>query len=142
MNNKWDLRFLELAKHVAQWSKDPSTKVGAVIADVENRVVSVGFNGYPKDVPDINLNNREEKLAKVIHAELNAILFANRDLSNCTIYTTFVPCSQCAAAIIQSKIKRVVTTEPSPEAYARWEKSIITTHDMFSSVGAKLIYLT
>ena len=77
---KWDIRFMELAKHISSWSKDPSTKTGAVITDTRNRIVSMGFNGYPQNVPDTDLHIRETKYAKVIHAEMNAILFAHRPL--------------------------------------------------------------
>ena len=77
--DKWDLRLLGLAKHVAEWSKDPSTKVGAVIADQKHRVLSLGFNGFARGVKDLaqRLDDRETKYDMIIHAERNAILFAN-----------------------------------------------------------------
>ena len=63
MSIKWDLRFLNLAQHIAEWSKDPSTKVGAIIASPDNKVISMGFNGFPQSMSDSAecLNNREEK---------------------------------------------------------------------------------
>ncbi|MDP8268300.1 MAG: hypothetical protein P9L97_06175 [Candidatus Tenebribacter davisii] len=85
MNDKWDNRFIKLAEHIAFWSKDPSTKVGSVITD-NKRIVSLGFNGYPKGIPDDDLNNRQNKYAKVIHGELNAILFSKEDLTGFTLY--------------------------------------------------------
>ena len=112
MSEKWDRRFLELAGTVAQWSKDPRTKVGAVIVDAKNRVVSVGFNGFSRGTNDkVELYaDRELKLKQIIHAEINAILFAKQDLEGCTLYVTpLAPCTQCASAIIQSGISRVVS---------------------------------
>lgn len=111
---KWDRRYLELAELVSSWSKDPSTKVGAVIVDVNNKIVSMGFNGLPQYVPDDPevLNNRDKKYQHIIHAEMNAILTAQRDLNGYTIYTyPFAPCPQCASAIIQTGIVRVVSVE-------------------------------
>lgn len=110
VNETWDKRFLSLAQHIAQWSKDPSTKVGAVIVDQNRRIVSTGYNGYPKGVSDtIDTDEREIKYKKVIHAEKNAILFAKQDLTGCTLYVTHHPCSQCAGYILQSGISHVVT---------------------------------
>src|SRR5688500_6959549 len=82
---KWTERYMELAAHVAQYSKDPSTKAGAVIVDPSNRVISLGFNGLPKGVLDSKerLENREVKYKLILHAETNAILFAQRDLTGC-----------------------------------------------------------
>ena len=110
VNETWDKRFLSLAQHIANWSKDPSTKVGAVIVDQNRRIVSTGYNGYPKGVDDtIDTDEREIKYKKVIHAEKNAILFAKQDLTGCTLYVTHHPCSQCAGYILQAGISRVVT---------------------------------
>ena len=85
---KWDLRFLEMSELVSSWSKDPSTKVGSVIVDNDRRVISLGYNGFPKGVADNDrLNDREEKYKIVVHAERNALLFANTDVKNCSIFT-------------------------------------------------------
>ncbi len=102
---KWHKRFLELAEHIASFSKDPSTKVGAVIFDEGNRIISMGYNGLPQKVIDSDerYNNRELKYKTIIHAEMNAILFAKKDLTNCSIATwPFMSCSNCTSAIIQS----------------------------------------
>ena len=100
---KWDIRFLDMAQLVSTWSKDPSTKVGAVIVDPNNRVVSVGYNGFAKGVSDDNrLDNRETKYKMIVHAECNALIFAQRPLTECAIYTyPFMPCPKCASMIIQ-----------------------------------------
>ena len=121
MSKKWDERFIELAKLAGSWSKDPSTKVGAVIVDDKNRIVSVGYNGFPQKISDNDrLNDRDKKYNVIVHAEANAILFANKDLSGCIIYTyPFQPCSSCSGLIIQSGIKRVVTVKTHND---RWRK--------------------
>ena len=92
--SKWDFRFLDMAALIANWSKDPSTKVGAVIVDKNNRVISLGYNGLPSSVPDDPeiLNNRFEKYKYIIHAETNAILTANSSVKDCSVYTfPFLP---------------------------------------------------
>ncbi len=108
--SKWEMRFLELARHVAQWSKDPSTKVGAVIVDKNRRVVSMGFNGFARNTNDMpeRYSDREEKHAWVLHAEENAIIQASEPLRGMTIYTSSLPCTRCTARIIQAGILRVV----------------------------------
>ena len=120
--NKWDRRFLDMARLVAGWSKDPSTKVGAVIADPHNRVVSVGYNGFPRGVPDdeAQLADRDMRLSLTLHAERNAILFARRDLTGCTLYCTHHPCASCAAEIIQAGIGRVVWLPQEGGFATRW----------------------
>jgi len=136
--SNWDSRFLELAKLVSTWSKDPSTQVGAVITR-DKFVVSLGFNGHPKGVADSvdRLENREVKYRTIIHAEINAILTAKQDLEGCTIYLwPFMPCSQCGAAIVQAGIKRVVAP---PSDNDRWAESFKFTTEMFSEAGVELV---
>src|ERR1035437_2012178 len=108
----WDARFLELARLVSSWSKDPSTQVSAVITRGKF-VVSLGFNGHAKGVTDSpgRVENREVKYRTIIHAEINAILTAKQDLEGCTIYLwPFMPCSQC-----RSEERRV-----GKECRSRW----------------------
>ena len=78
VSDKWDRRFVDLARYVASWSKDPSTKTGAVIVDDYNRIVSVGYNGFPRGIRDDEerLSNRDVKLSLMVHCEINAIIFA------------------------------------------------------------------
>lgn len=136
--NKWDLRFIHLAEHIAQWSKDPSTKVGAVIADGNNVIVSVGYNGPPRGVDDSaeRLEVREVKLALTIHAEVNAILVAARNLGGCTLYTwPLPPCSNCASVIIQSGLSRVISTAPDLDTALRWASSNKLAKELFREAG-------
>ncbi len=119
--SKWDKRFLDLAAFVSQWSKDPSTKVGCVVAE-GNKVISIGFNGYPHGVRDKD-DPREIKYEKTIHAEVNAILHAKRDLSHCSIYITpLPPCPRCASVIVQSGITKVFSRSTDGDALNRWYK--------------------
>ncbi len=132
---KWDLRFLDLAYYIgSSWSKDPSTKVGAVITDEKNRIISIGFNGFPRNVEDkpSRLRNRKEKYKFVVHGEINAIVFAKQDLTGATLYTwPFPPCADCAGIIIQSGIKRVVSTMPTKGMIKRWGESFEIADIMF-----------
>lgn len=139
----WFIRFLKLAEHISTWSKDPSTKVGSVIVDKDKRIVSLGYNGFPRGVKDDKerYNNRDLKYPMVCHSERNAILFARRDLRECELFTTAVPCATCAGIIIQAGITKVVTYE-TPKGFAeRWSKDISITHTMFGEAGVSLIYV-
>ena len=130
---KWDRRYLELAAYIANWSKDPSTKVGAVIVRSDNTVASVGYNGFPRGVIDHeeHYNDRDIKYSKIIHAEVNAILNAKEPLAQCTLYTYPFPfvCVDCAKQIIQVGISAVVV--PRFEIPKRWEFSSGLAADMF-----------
>lgn len=134
----WDLRFLNLAKHVAGWSKDPSTQVGAVIADADNRIVSLGYNGLPRGVEDSHerLNDRDLKLKLIVHGEINAMAFADRSIRGCTLYTyPFMPCSNCAGQVIQRGIIRVVSFRNNNE---RWATHFVLTEKIFAEAGVQL----
>ena len=136
----WDLRFLQMAELVAGWSKDPSSQVGSVITDGK-RIVSLGFNGFPAgtdDDPSI-YDNRERKYRRVLHAEQNAMSFAKRDLSGCTVYITHPPCARCAAQIVQEGIRRVVYPSPSADFLARWSDDVREARAMFSEAGVDVI---
>ena len=111
----WDEYFMGMAVLSSLRSKDPSTKVGAVIVNDEKKVVSIGYNGMPRNIDDNDLTwNKGEgldsKYLYVCHAELNAILNARNgsSLSNCTVYVTLFPCNECTKALIQVGIKEVV----------------------------------
>lgn len=128
--SKWDKRMIEKAQLVASWSKDPSIKVGAVITDSYNRAISEGFNGPPRGVEDDPDIPREVKLKRTIHAELNAILFAKRDLTGMTLYCTNHPCGPCAAVIAQSGITRVVSPADCALSH-RWDADKMQAQHIF-----------
>lgn len=129
--SKWAERFIQMAEFVAQWSKDPSTKCGAVIVGEDNEVLATGFNGFPRGVKETDeymvtsggedwaeeqLNDRWERPGKyewVEHAERNAIYNAARSgvrTQGATMYLNYAVecCAGCTRAIIQSGIRRVV----------------------------------
>jgi dCMP deaminase len=140
-STKWDVRFLELAKHIAQWSKDPSTKVGAVIADQQNIVIGTGYNGFPRGVKDDSsrLLDRPTKYRMVVHAEVNAILLAGPRARGASIYvwpTLGVPniCNECAKFAVQAGIVEVVGYAPDEET-ARWAESIECARQMLLEAG-------
>ncbi len=138
---KWDKRFLELAKHIASWSKDPSTQTGAVIVDHKRRIVSVGYNGLAQGVEDLaeRLDNREIKYKMFLHCERNAILFAARPLDNCTIYTwPFMSCAACAAMVIQAGITREVAPYSKNP---RWVEEFELATQQFKEAGVELCLL-
>jgi len=122
---KWEKRFFEMAQLVSTWSKDPSTKVGAVIVRPDNTVASVGYNGFPKgmnDHPDLYAD-RDVKLSRIVHAEMNAILHAKEPLQGYTLYTwPVLTCDRCAVHVIQSGIVRVCAPKASPELSERWHE--------------------
>lgn len=133
---KWHTRGMEVAKLASSWSKDPSTKVGAAIFDGK-RVVSTGYNGPPAGVPDTT-TDRDTKLKRTIHAEANAILYARRDLTGCTLYVTHHPCGPCAALIAQSGITQVVIPAAGPKLSQAWSEDIKEARWIFEQAGITL----
>ena len=132
-----------IAREVGSWSHDPGTKVGCVLV-LEKRILSVGFNGFPQNLSDsLELyEDREYKLAVTVHAEANAILNAAKNGAKtqfCTAYVTFPPCSQCAAALIQAGVSKVVCPDPvnAPE---RWKASFKLANEMLFQAGVTVLY--
>ncbi len=139
----WDEYFMGLAHLSALRSKDPNTQVGAAIVDENHRVVSVGYNGFPKGCSDDEFPWSREggvlvsKYAFVVHAELNAILNSPRSVSGCTIYVSLFPCNECAKAIIQSGIKKIVYES---DKYAHTETTQ-ASKKMLEAAGVELVQL-
>lgn len=146
--NKWDKYFLKMAILSSTMSKDPSKQVGASIMGPDKSVISTGYNGFPKDMEDDPemLKNREIKYKYIIHAEDNAIRFANRlgkIPEGSVIYTTFPPCTKCYELIRNAGIKRIVTIEP--KIYFNigiWEKEWEIMKKRAESDGCKIDYYT
>lgn len=136
----WDEYFMGLAHLSAFRSKDPSTQVGAVIVDQNNKVVSIGYNGLPLGCNDDDFPWQREggmletKYAFVVHAELNAILNSPRSVNGCTLYVSLFPCNECAKAIIQSGIKKIVYES---DKYADTE-STIASKRMLNAANVEL----
>jgi len=144
---KWHLRFLAMAELVAGFSKDPSTKCGAVIVRPDLTVASVGYNGFPRgcDDSDEKYNNRPLKYERVVHAELNAILSCYERPVGYTIYT-WPPsnggaCARCAAHIVQAGIKRMVHVGGPDFAEGRWNESLAIGNQLFQEAGVEIIVL-
>jgi dCMP deaminase len=142
---KWDRKYLGLAKYVANaWSKDPSTKVGAVLVNYEVGQEFIGYNGFPRGVDDTpeRYADRELKYKLVVHAEVNAILKAGSLARGGTLYVypsfSFPPiCNECAKFAIQSGIKEIVGFEPdlTDPRVQRWLASISVSKLMFEEAG-------
>lgn len=138
-HDKWDIRFLNMAEFISGWSKDPSTKCGAVVVRPDKTIASLGFNGFPRGMSDDKkfYDLRDEKLSRVIHAEMNALLTAKESLSGCTLYVyPFSPCDRCAVHIIQAGIKRVVFPALAPQ---RWQDSFDRTLKYFEEAGVECL---
>ena len=135
----WDEYFMGISLLSAQRSKDPSTQVGACIVNQHNKIVGVGYNGFPIGCSDDELPWDREgefldtKYPFVCHAELNAILNSIKNLNGCRIYVALFPCNECAKAIIQSGIKEVVYLS---DKYAD-SKSTKAAKLMFKQSGIK-----
>jgi len=145
MSDKWTGRFIALAEHIAGWSKDPSTKVGAVLVSPDRSRIVHGYNGFPRGVGDAEerYNNRDQKYKLTVHAELNAILNAGERLTGWTLYVTpLPPCNECAKAIIQAGIKTVVfqadALDPRLDA---WREPWTVSMKMFDEAGVKVIHV-
>lgn len=139
---KWDRRFLALCETIATWSKDPSTKFGCVIVDNNRKIISTGYNGFPKHIEDRAglYEDRETKYLRIIHGEANALLNATASVKGCTLYgTPFPPCSECAKLIIQAGITTVVCPVESPELKERWGDKLKLAEELFKEANVALV---
>jgi dCMP deaminase len=140
--SSWTDRYLNQAEFIANnYSKDPSTKVGALIVSKDNSILSQGWNGFPRGVKDYDfrLNDRELKYKLVVHAEVNAIFNAAHEgisLKESVMYMyNLPPCNVCAAAIIQSGIKEVHIRLRQDSDISRWKDSWAFSQMMFEEAG-------
>ena len=148
-SDKWHKRFMEVAELVSTWSKDPSTKVGAIVVGPDREIRSTGYNGLVRGVDD----NKPERLERPTkydffeHAERNAVYNAcliGASLKGCVIYVTSMPCPDCARAIIQSGIKMVVTYKPEFDETApqnTWRDKLVFSEEMFKEAGIEYLLL-
>ena len=139
----WEHRYLEMAREVSTWSKDPSRKIGAVAVGPKRNVLSTGYNGFPRGVFDLpyRYNDRATKYRFVVHAEQNCIYNATYNgvsLDGATMYVYGLPvCSECAKGIIQVGIKRIVYAHDNdiPEV---WHDMFKTTVEMALETGLQI----
>jgi len=143
----WDEYFMGIALLSAQRSKDPYTQVGACIVNQKNKIVGVGYNGFPTGCSDEELPWKREgdfldtKYPYVCHAELNAILNSIKNLNGCRIYVALFPCNECAKAIIQSGVEEVIylsdkyaDSDPTKAAKKMFEQAGVTTRHLDTSI--------
>lgn len=134
----WDRRFLRLAKEISTWSKDPSTRVGAIAVRGRD-IIATGYNGFParlKDSTDL-LNDRDQKIPRTVHAEQNVVSIAARKgspLEGASIYVyPWHPCPECAKLLIQSGFSEVIHAKTDvPE---RWSGAFALANAMFAEAG-------
>ena len=145
-SQKWDERFMEVARLIATWSKDTSTKTGAIVVGPDKEIRATGYNGFVRGVDD-EVAARYERPTKYDffeHAERNAVYNAcltGTSLKGCTMYATHDPCTDCARAIIQSGIKKVVTCKFPANAVQMWHDKASFSEEMFKEAGVEVVYL-
>jgi len=137
----WDEYFMGIALLSSYRSKDPNTKVGACIVNNKNKIVGIGYNGFPTGCNESELSWAREgdflktKYPYVCHAEINAILNSNKmDLDNCRIYVGTFPCNECAKAIIQVGIKEIIFLEnkyPKQDIFVASQKLFDMTNVLY-----------
>ena len=136
----WDDYFMGVAQLSAMRSKDPVTQVGACIVNQKNRIVGIGYNGFPIGISDDDYPWKSDgdflqtKYPYVVHAEPNAILNSTVSLDLARLYVTLFPCHECAKLIIQSGIKEIVYTENKYQE----EASVKASMRMLQDAGVKL----
>ena len=148
-SDKWDRRFMEVAFLVASWSKDTSTKTGAIVVGPDREIRATGYNGLVRGVDDDKPERMERptKYDFFEHAERNAIYNAcltGTSLKGCVMYATHPPCTDCARAIIQSGIKTVVTNELEVRndiTSQTWRDKLEYSRQMFEEAGVEYIVL-
>lgn len=146
LNISWDKYFMSMVYLVAMKSKDPNTKIGAVIVGKDHEIISCGFNGLPRGMKDDldSYNSKPDKYFWYEHAERNAVYNAARNgihTLGCTMYTQGVPCADCARGAIQAGIKEVVVhTDWNKLNNEKWVISSQYSQAMFSDCGVNLRY--
>ena len=144
LDTKWKKRFLKLSKEISTWSKDPSTKVGALIISEDRNIISTGYNGFPRDIEDTEerLNNRELKYKFILHAEMNCImnaLYNGRSVKDCILFVHGLPpCSECTKSIIQAGIKKVITDSKATD---NWKESLKLSLEMLKEANVEIEFI-
>lgn len=142
--SNWDIRYLRLAKYVAQWSKDPSTQCGAILVRPNRTMASVGFNGFAREMSDDAdlYNDRPVKYSRVIHSEWNAIRSSrDHDLTGYSVYAwPMPPCDNCTNCLIQKGISRCICPAPSADKLERWATQFSYALQNWKQVKAQFNY--
>ncbi len=134
---------IDIARATAARSRDPSSKVGAVILRPDKSVCSVGYNGFPRGTADHEewYNDKQEKYDRIVHAEMNALLAAKESVEGMTLYVTHPCCKECAKHVAAAGIKYVFTPVPDPEFHDRWRASIERAVQIMTEAGVEVRYL-
>jgi dCMP deaminase len=133
------VRYIELAKHISQWSKDPSSKIGAIAVGDKGQLLAQGYNGFPRGIADTEARylDRETKYKYIVHAEMNVIYNAGYNgvsLDGATLYVWGLPiCSECAKGIVQTGVKRVIM--PVQDVPEKWQASWEISKGLFEEAG-------
>jgi dCMP deaminase len=141
----WDRRFMDLARHIGDWSKDRSRQVGCVVVGPDNIIRALGFNGFPRGLDD-DLDERHQRPAKYLwteHAERNAIYTAARigiPLAGCRMYLPWFPCVDCGRAIVQTGIAELIGIKPDLTDQ-KWGEDFIVAVKMLEEAGVLIRYL-
>lgn len=143
MSSDWKFRYLSLAKEISSWSKDPSSKIGAIAVGKKGNVLAQGYNGFPRNISDTfdRYQNREEKYSLIVHAEMNCIYNATYNgtsLDGSTLYIWGLPmCSECAKGAIQVGVEAVYwgTDREIPDL---WLQSLEKTKEMLSEANVSI----
>ncbi len=140
-SHSWKVKYLDLARHFSTWSKDPSSKIGAVVIGTNGQILSTGYNGFPRGIGDTEdrLNDRDKKYPLIVHAEMNCIYNAadlGVSLRGGSLFVYGLPvCDHCSLGIIQSGIREVYMRVPIGKDINRWVDSFNTTADNFEEAG-------
>lgn len=144
---KWDRRYMQMARLVSTWSKDPSSKIGSVAVGKFGQILSTGYNGFPRSIEDLpeRLEDRDTKLSLVVHAELNTVFNAGLvgvSLLGSTVYVYGLPtCSDCAKGLIQAGVVRVVVDAGRIKVSDRWAESWSRSLKMFEEARVRITEL-
>lgn len=148
INNKWRYRWIQMAELVSSWSEDPSTKVGCVIVNDEQDLLSIGWNGLPRGIVSSveKIEHRPTKYSWIEHAERNAIYNGTRtgskNFKGATMYILYFPCCDCARAIIQSGISTIVVKQNNDDSFKeRWTENLKMSKQMLVEANIQIIYL-
>lgn len=136
--DKWDERFLRLAREISLWSKDPSTKVGSVIVSEHKTILSTGYNGFPRQMRDDpeKYADRDSKLSRILHAEVNAIIHLSARLTWGVLYIyPFAPCDHCCVMALEAGIKRFCFPKATKEAESSWGASFEKSKQYITECG-------
>ena len=144
---KWDRRFMDMAQMISTWSKDPSSKIGAVAVNDARRILATGYNGFPRGIEDSEerLNDREQKYPRIIHAEMNVLmnaLYNGVSLKDSSLYVYGLPiCSDCTKNVIQAGIKKVIVpyhTDAPQKWKDQWDNQ---SEPMLKEAGVQVGYI-